>query len=659
MNDRLGQQLGNYRLIRVLGQGGFADVYLGEHVYLKTQAALKVLQMRVAGEDTAGFFNEARTIASLKHPHIVRVLDFGVERDIPYLVMDHAPLGTLRQRYPRGNQLPLTVIITYVKQIASALQYAHERRLVHRDVKPENILLESDSDILLSDFGIALVAQSSRYQNTQETAGTIAYMAPEQLQGKPRPASDQYALGIVVYEWISGDRPFHGSFTEMFSQHLFVPPPPLYQKVPSLSHDIDSVIQTALAKDPQQRFPTVQAFAEALEQAIQKSLPTVIVPPRGLQQPGQSSLRNPVSGSSIDMTVKAEPRTFPRRALLLGATGLVVAGGAVTWLALARNSSPGTASINSSQTSPSTSHTPSPAISRPIGYLFLTYQGHSASVGTVAWASDGQRIVSGSGDRTAQIWDANSGTTLVTFRGHTGPVQSVAWSPDGKHVVSCGDDRTVQIWDAASGNPISNLIGHSDTVWEVAWSPDGNYIASASNDKTVRVWDVHTAETIYTYQGHSDFVYTVAWSSDSTRLVSGSNDQTVQVWEARSGIQVYIYRKHTSLITTVDWSPDGTQIASGSRDKTVQIWNAASGNTTVLYQRHVHQVNTALWSSDGKRIASSSNDDTVHLWDAASGVNQFIYSRHTGYVWSAAWSPDGRRVASASIDKTVQVWQAV
>lgn len=234
MTDRLGQQLGNYRLIRLLGEGGFAEVYLGEHIYLKTQAAIKVLQMRLTSEDREGFLAEARTIAGLKHPHIIRVLDFGIEEGTPFLVMDYAPHGTLRKQHPKGTRLPLPTIMDYVKQIAPALQYAHERKLVHRDVKPENLLLGEDNEVLLSDFGIALVTRSSRYQSTQEVVGTAAYMAPEQLQGKPRPASDQYALGIIVYEWLCGDRPFHGTFTELYSQHLFVPPPPLREKVPTI-----------------------------------------------------------------------------------------------------------------------------------------------------------------------------------------------------------------------------------------------------------------------------------------------------------------------------------------------------------------------------------------------------------------------------------------
>src|SRR2546425_4190119 len=267
MADRVGQQLGNYRLIRLLGEGGFAEVYLGEHIHLGTQAAIKVLHTQLTNDDVDKFRTEARTIAHLIHSHIVRVLEFGVEGKTPFLVMDYAPNGTLRQRHPKGIALPLPLIVTYVKQVADALQYAHNEKVIHRDVKPENMLLGRRNEILLSDFGIALVAQSSRYQSVQEMAGTMAYMAPEQIQGRPRPASDQYSLGIVVYEWLSGDRPFHGSLTELVGQHLTVPPPLLSEKVPTISLDVEQVVMIALAKDPHRRFGSIQAFAIALEEA--------------------------------------------------------------------------------------------------------------------------------------------------------------------------------------------------------------------------------------------------------------------------------------------------------------------------------------------------------------------------------------------------------
>lgn len=278
MSDRVGQQIGNYRLERLLGSGGFADVYLGKQVYLDSLAAIKLLKTTLIEGDIEDFRAEARTLVRLMHPHIVRILDFGLEDKTPFLVMDYAPNGTLRQRHARGTRLPIATVIEYVNQVASALQFAHDQKIIHRDVKPENMLLGRQNEILLSDFGIAVVAQSTRTEFTQETVGTISYMAPEQIQAHPRPASDQYSLGIIAYEWLSGDRPFNGTFTEIAVKHMMTPVPPLHEKIPSISPDIEQVILTALAKDPTQRFGSVQAFATALEQAShgeKKSFPAI------------------------------------------------------------------------------------------------------------------------------------------------------------------------------------------------------------------------------------------------------------------------------------------------------------------------------------------------------------------------------------------------
>ncbi len=301
MVDRVGQQLGNYRLSRLIGRGGFADVYLGEHIHLNTQAAIKVLQMRLTGSNLEQFRNEARTIASLAHPNIVRVLDFGLEEGIPFLVMDYAPNGTLRQRHPRGIPLPPVSIVPYVKQVAAALQYAHNRRLIHRDVKPENMLVGCNEDVLLSDFGLVMIAQSTSSQTTKEMVGTLPYMAPEQINGKPRPASDQYSLGIVIYEWLSGERPFRGSLVEIATQHLMTPPAPLYGKVAGISPAVEEVVFTALAKDPQRRFASVDAFATAFEQACQTPHSASFVPRSIVKQSSETSqsisVVSPASGT--------------------------------------------------------------------------------------------------------------------------------------------------------------------------------------------------------------------------------------------------------------------------------------------------------------------------------------------------------------------------
>ncbi len=172
------------------------------------------LLLRPLRKRVDSFLKEAQTVARLVHPHIVRVLEFGLDGQTPFLVMDYATGGTLRQRHHRGTLLPLSTVVSYVKQATDALQYAHDKKFIHRDIKPENRLVGERDAVLLSDFGIALIAQSSRYQSTQDVVGTVAYMSPEQIQGRPRPAGDQYSLGIVVYEWLTGDRPFHGSFIE-------------------------------------------------------------------------------------------------------------------------------------------------------------------------------------------------------------------------------------------------------------------------------------------------------------------------------------------------------------------------------------------------------------------------------------------------------------
>jgi serine/threonine protein kinase len=266
MSDYIGLKLGNYHIARLIDRGGFANVYQGEHIYLKTPAAIKVLNMQLLDDALEKFLHEARIIASLEHPHIVRVLEFGVEGITPFLVMNYASNGTLRQHYPRKSTLNWSHIISYVKQVADALQYAHDHGVIHRDVKPENMLLDKNLQVQLSDFGLAVIDQNIN-TTTPSSAGTTAYMAPEQLQGQPCRASDQYALGIVVYEWLCGSGPFSGPEREMIIQHLYKAPPALRAKMPDISPAIEQVIMRALEKDPLARFATIQEFALALEQA--------------------------------------------------------------------------------------------------------------------------------------------------------------------------------------------------------------------------------------------------------------------------------------------------------------------------------------------------------------------------------------------------------
>jgi eukaryotic-like serine/threonine-protein kinase len=696
MTNRISQQLGNYQLVRHLGRGAFSDVYLGIHVHLKTPAAIKILHTELTSSDVEKFRTEARTIARLEHPHIVRVIDFGIEDHTPFLVMSFAPNGTLRQRYPKGTILSLATIISYVTQIAGALQYAHNQKFIHRDIKPENILLGRQNEVLLSDFGFVLIAQSSISQSTKEMAGTIPYMAPEQFHGKPRFASDQYSLGIVVYEWLTGDRPFQGSVLEITTQHMIKLPPPIRIKNPAISPEVEEVLLTALAKEPQQRFATVQAFANALQQASNlvspiasastisfaeaSELPDIRTQPISVAMPPAVLTHNtppPIetgtfedsywtieSSNNQQMTsvpvasITLSQRRISRRAVLFGLVGVAV-GSTVSngiWLAKSAGLLGGGSST-----------------SLPPGTTLFTYTGHKGPVLTAAWSPDGYRIASGGFDTTIRVWGAFAGWPSFTYAKHKNDVWSVAWSPDGKYIASAGGsyDKTVRVWDAATGNPISIFDDYTDGVNSVVWSPNGKLIASGSYDKLIQVRDPFNQTPTLTLSGHTDAVKSVAWSPDGKYIASGSFDQTVKVWDAITGNFIYNL-PHNNYVKSLAWSHDSKYIASstgdtstgGSGEHLVYIWDAIKRQLHSKYSGHNDGVATVAWSSDGKRIASAGGniktgdgDTSVQVWYAFSGKKILTYSGHHQMVNAVAWSPEGSYIASASRDMTVQVWK--
>jgi eukaryotic-like serine/threonine-protein kinase len=638
MNNYVGQRLGNYRLIYLLGSGNFSDVYFGEDSRTGAGVAVKVLGMRLTSQyEVERFVNEIRVI-SLQHPNIVKVLDLGIEKGIPFLVLEYASNGTLRQRYPRGAILPLDTVVHYIEQIAAALQYAHDRQLMHLDIKPDNFLLDRDERILLSDFGMATAVQSTNIQNRQQIAGTVPYMAPEQLEGKPSPQSDQYALGIIAYEWLTGELPFQGTLQQITVQHQLRPVPSLHQKNPAVSLQVERVIMKALAKNPSERFDRVQLFADALKEAWQQ----------------QTNELYTVTQQQI-----GNVPPLPRRKVIAGTIAILTVGsiGGIGW-AFAR----GLVHISFGSAAP----TPPPVTSTPVPVnpsTLCTYKGH-AIVGTVfglTWAPDGTRIASGGVDRTVQVWDPIncSAQTLLTYQGHQKTVTAVAWSPNGKYMASTSDDSTVQVWDL-QGNLIWNFTGHIGDVHSVVWSRDGTLIASGGIDRTVHVWDGvnGSPEPVFVYRGHTNSVWDVAWSPDGRYLASGCSDHTVHVWQALTGNLMQTYQKHTDELRGVAWASNGTLIASCGLDGKAHVWDAFSGKTVLIYKEHSDVMDHVSWSSDSASVASGSGDTTVRVWEPFTGRTIAIYRGHKERVRNVEWAPYSRDIASASYDGTVQVWKA-
>jgi eukaryotic-like serine/threonine-protein kinase len=264
MMNLVGQEVGDYKLLRLLGQGSSARVYLGEHKYHRSHVAVKILEtQRTKGWKTRGY-NEVYMLSHITHPHIIRLREYGTEDNIQFLVLDLATQGTLFDLLTQN--VSISRVTTCVRQIASALQYLHRMHIIHRDIKPTNVLVELSGNVLLADFELA-----TDHRNCRSKVATPAYAAPEQTQGQPCPASDQYALGVIVYQWLCGELPFRGTPAEMAIQHRNASPPPLRDKVPTLPYAVEQVVLTALAKDPKSRFIDIRTFAEFLQRACLSS----------------------------------------------------------------------------------------------------------------------------------------------------------------------------------------------------------------------------------------------------------------------------------------------------------------------------------------------------------------------------------------------------
>ena len=307
----------------------------------------------------------------------------------------------MRTRHPEGSRVPLQTALRYVKQMAAALQYAHDQHFIHRDLKPENLLLDANNEAVLSDFGIAIVARSSHSQSLQDVVGTATYMAPEQLKGRPRPASDQYALAALAYEWLCGAPPFDGPTPlEIATKHLSAPVPSLLVQAPDISPAVEAVLNRALAKEYHQRFESVQAFADAMDRAFRSDTMPQPAPARQTESEQRHSRRYVLA--------------------LLGTAGALAAGGSyLGWWALSSTSSRSPLSKLRRASSPVST-------AGSIGKTVYIYSGLSNSgiqdfqLDTLAWSPNGTRILSaGSGWSAFPIfgklteWHAFTGASLL------------------------------------------------------------------------------------------------------------------------------------------------------------------------------------------------------------------------------------------------------
>lgn len=617
--DQAGRMIGPYRILQRVAEGGMGVVYRArrEDGEYDQEVAIKLISTGRLNDEVARRFRQERQIlARLIHPNITRLLDGGrTEEGWPYLVMEFVD-GTPITEYCDRHKLSITDRLKLFREVCLAVQHAHHNLVIHRDLKPGNIFVNSTGEVKLLDFGIARMldpedTQTSMGPNTTTMVMTPEYASPEQVSGEPvTTASDVYALGVVFYQLLTGRPPYQfrkrslAEFVRVICQEEPVLPSEInfYREGKSIAEvregaipklrsrlrgDLDSIAMAALRKNPRQRYQSAELFAEEIRRHLERK--AVLARKATWFYRAGKFIRRNRAGVAVLMIL-----------------ALSLAGGYVSTLRQARIAED-RARTNRRLAYAGQMHRAAQAwrianieeldellvqaLPRPgeedlRGFEWHYFQRlrrrngelktfrYGAEVWAVACSPDNRRSAIGTDDGLVRLVDIDSGDEIRVFRGHTGHVIDLAFSPDGRQLISGSGDRQALIWDVASGRLAFALKGHANWVTSVGFASDGRSAVTGSRDGTIRFWDAHTGREMLRLDGRASWVTDISVSPDGKRLATGGDDGLLRLWDIENRQEVVAFFGHDDVIGRISFSHDGRMILSASFDGIIRLWRA-------------------------------------------------------------------------------------
>lgn len=715
------ERLGDFRIIRRLGQGGMGVVYLAEQLSLKREVALKLIRpehLYFSGARKR-FRREVDAVAKLQHTGIVPIYTVGEELGLPYFAMEYIKgcsladvIDTFRAAKPAeldGRSLANAVgarlggggetvsnvfegswteaCFRIILQIADALEHAHRHGVLHRDVKPSNLMITKTGRVLLLDFGLAASRDAAKLTRPGAQIGSLHYLSPEQIRGENDAvdvATDVYGLGATLYELLTLQLPFQAANREGVMQKILEGRPAPPRKLNStISWDAETVCLTAMDRDRARRYNSAAQFARDAANVLQFR-PIEARRPGFLLRTRRFVQRKPgvavgillsaiiiIGGPALfgylehraNQRLQAEMVISQGQRLIAASEGLVGANPSLALLLAleGHKRAPGFLANNALQKA-----------------LYAMREVRTLNDGAdrctdAIFSKNGRRCATACADGIARIYNSDNGALEASLRGHAGIVTSIDFSPDGSKILTTSADKTARLWNADTGTPILVYEGHEESVLRGIFVKNGAAAVTASKDGSIQLWDARSGELLRTYADLPRPAAFLESSADGTLVLAADSDGSARVWNITKDEAAKHFEASTQ-IRSAALSPDGeTFITTSMGTSLITVWNVNDGSIRyklgevarpfdlrrtvgVPPETHTASIGRIEFSSDSDWFVTAGWDHTVRIWNTKDGSPVREFKGHDKIVQCATLSKDKRQLATMGHDYNICLW---